>query len=270
VLILNGVMIVRLFFQTLKHRLVKAPILSLSESGKHFTVYTDASRIGLGCVLIQDGKVIAYGSRQLKKHERNYPTHDLELATVVYALKSWMHYLYGKTCDIYNNHKSLKYIFTQKMLNMRQCRWLELIKDYDLTIQYHPRKNNVVADALSRTNVPRIVMPLIANLDRMGITFCYAGVAHEETKMLIQSSLRERVREAQLHDHLLQEVRKSIEAGRPQEFTMEEDGTIIFRGRLCVPQKSNMKMDILREAHSTPYMVHPGETKMYQDMRQSF
>jgi hypothetical protein len=257
-------------FQTLKHKLVNDPILSLSESGKCFTVSTDASRIGLGCVLMQDSKVIAYGSRQLKKHERNYPTHDLELAAVVFALKSWRHYLYGETCDIYTDHKSLKYIFTQKELNMRQHRWLELIKDYDLTIQYHPGKANVDADALSRMGVPRIVTPLIADLDHMGITFCYAGVAHEETKMLIQSSLQERVCEAQLHDHLLQEVRKRIEAGKPRQFTMEEDRTIFFRGRLCVPQKSEVKMDILREAHRTPYMVHPGETKMYQDMRQSF
>jgi hypothetical protein len=165
---------------------------------------------------------------------------------------------------------SLKYIFTQKELNMRQHRWLELIKDYDLIIQYHPGKTNAVADALSRIGVPMTVMPLIADLDHMGITFCYAGVVHEETKMLIQSSLRERVREAQLHDRLLQEVRKCIEAGRPREFTMEEDGTIFFRGRLCVPQKFEVKMDILREAHRTSYMVHPGEAKMYQDMRQSF
>jgi hypothetical protein len=106
-------------FQTLKHKLMNAPILSLFESGKRFTVHTDASRIGLGCVLMQDGKVIAYGSRQLKKHKRNYPTHDLELAAVMFALKSWRHYLYGETCDIYTDHKSLKYIFTQKELNMR-------------------------------------------------------------------------------------------------------------------------------------------------------
>jgi hypothetical protein len=106
-------------FQTLKNKLVNFPILTLSESGKCFTVYTYASRIGLGCVLMQEGKVIAYGSRQLKKHERNYLTHDLELAAVVFALKSWRHYLYGETCDIYTDHKSLKYIFTQKELNLR-------------------------------------------------------------------------------------------------------------------------------------------------------
>jgi hypothetical protein len=106
-------------YQTLKNKLVDAPILALPESGKRFTVYTDASRISLGCVLMQEGRVIAYGSRQLRKHEGNYPTHDLELATVVFALKSWRHYLYGEACDIYTDHKSLKYIFTQKELNLR-------------------------------------------------------------------------------------------------------------------------------------------------------
>jgi hypothetical protein len=99
---------------------------------------------------------------------------------------------------------------------MRQCRWLQLIKDYDLIIQYHPGKANVVVDALSRTDVPRIVMPLISDLDCMRIIFCYAGVAHEEMKMFIQSSLRECVRETQLHDRLLQEFHKRIEAGRPR------------------------------------------------------
>jgi hypothetical protein len=118
-------------YQTLKNKLVDAPILALPKSGKHFTVYTDASRIGLSCVLMQEGRVIAYGSRQLRKHEGNYPTHDLELAVVVFALKSWRHYLYGESCDIYTDHKSLKYIFTQTELNLRQRRWLKLIKDYD-------------------------------------------------------------------------------------------------------------------------------------------
>ena len=97
---------------------------------------------------MQDGRVIAYASRQLKKHEVNYPTHDLELAAVVHALKIWRHYLLGNKVHIFMDHKSLKYIFTQSKLNMRQQRWLELIKDYNLEVHYHPRKANVVADAL--------------------------------------------------------------------------------------------------------------------------
>jgi hypothetical protein len=99
---------------------------------------------------MQEGRVIAYASRQLRRHELNYPTHDLELAAVVPALKIWRHYLFGQRCDIYTDHKSLKYIFTQSELHMRQRRWLELVKDYDLEIHYHPSKANVVADALSR------------------------------------------------------------------------------------------------------------------------
>ena len=113
-------------------------------------MYSDASRQGLRCVLMQNGRLIAYASRQLKKHEQNYPTYDLELAVVVFALKIWRHYLYGVPCQIFTDHKSLQYIFTQKELNLRQCRSLELIKDYDCTIEYHPGKANVVVDAFSR------------------------------------------------------------------------------------------------------------------------
>ena len=99
---------------------------------------------------MQDGKVVAYASRQLKPHEQNYPTHDLELAAIVFALKIWSHYLYGEKCRIFTDHKSLKYLLNQKDLNLRQRRWLELFKDYDCIIDYHPEKANVVADALSR------------------------------------------------------------------------------------------------------------------------
>jgi ribonuclease HI len=117
---------------------------------KPFSIYYDASNQGLGCVLMQDGHVVTYASRQLRKYEEKYPTHDLELAAVVHALKIWRHYIIGKMYEVYSDHKSLKYIFTQPDLNLRQRRWLELIKDYDLGINYHPDKANVVADALSR------------------------------------------------------------------------------------------------------------------------
>ncbi|GKA25585.1 putative reverse transcriptase domain-containing protein [Tanacetum coccineum] len=115
-----------------------------------FVVYCDASIKGLGAVLMQRMKVIAYASRQLKIHEKNYTTHDLELGAVVFALKIWRHYLYGTKCVVFTDHKSLQHILNKKELNMRQRRWIELLSDYDCEIRYHPGKANVVADVLSR------------------------------------------------------------------------------------------------------------------------
>ncbi|GJX52518.1 putative reverse transcriptase domain-containing protein [Tanacetum coccineum] len=137
-------------FQILKQKLCSAPILALPEGSEDFVVYCDASIKGYGAVLMQREKVIAYASRQLKKHEENYKTHDLELGAVVFALRLWRHYLYGTKCVVYTDHKSLQYILDQKELNMRQRRWIELLSDYDCEIRYHPDKANVVADALSR------------------------------------------------------------------------------------------------------------------------
>ena len=137
-------------FQELKERFVTALILTIPSSLGGFVVYNDASRQGLGCVLMQHGRVVAYASRQLKPYERNYPTHDLELDAVIFALKIWRHFLFGETCEIFTDHKSLKYLFSQKEWNMRQRRWIELLKDYDCIIQYYPGKANVVADALIR------------------------------------------------------------------------------------------------------------------------
>nr|GFC15138.1 putative reverse transcriptase domain-containing protein [Tanacetum cinerariifolium] len=139
-------------FEELKQRLVSAPVLTLPSGSGGFQIYSDASKKGLGCVLMQHGKVIAYASRQLKPYEVNYPTHDLELAVVVFTLKIWRHYLYGESYDVFTDHKSLKYIFTQRDLNMRQRRWLELLKDYDTNIQYHPSKANVVLATIHDMN----------------------------------------------------------------------------------------------------------------------
>nr|GEX95203.1 retrotransposon protein, putative, Ty3-gypsy subclass [Tanacetum cinerariifolium] len=121
------------------------------EEFKDFIVYCNASNKGLGAVLMQRKKVISYASRQLKIHEKNYTTHDLEIRAVVFALKIWRHYLYGTKCTVFTDYKSLQHILDQKELNMRQRRWLELLSDYDCDIRYHPGKANVIADALSRT-----------------------------------------------------------------------------------------------------------------------
>jgi hypothetical protein len=130
--------------------LTTSPVLAQPDTDKPFDVYCDASGTGLGCVLMQEGRVISYSSRQLRHHEEHYPIHDLESAAVVMAFMTSHHYLIGNVVHIYTDDKSLKYIFTQQDLNKRQQRWLELIKDYDMEVHYHPGKANIVAEALSR------------------------------------------------------------------------------------------------------------------------
>ncbi|GKC20086.1 putative reverse transcriptase domain-containing protein, partial [Tanacetum coccineum] len=137
-------------FLKLKDMLCDVPILELPKGADDFVVYCDTSNQGFGCVLMQRNKVIAYASRQLKIYEKNYTTHDLELGAVVFALKTWRHYLYGTKSVIYTDHKSLQHIFDKKELNMRQRRWIKLFSDYDCEIRYRPGKANVVADALSK------------------------------------------------------------------------------------------------------------------------
>jgi hypothetical protein len=186
-------------FQELKTRLTTTSVLTLPDASKDFMVYCDASRQGLGCVLMQGGKVVAYALRQLRKHEENYPTHDLDLAAVVHALKIWMHYLMGNKCDIYTDHKSLKYIFTQSELNLRQRRWLELIKDYNLNIHYHPGKANAVADSLSRKNYCNNLMvqkeqpTLYVEMERLNLEIVEEGHLN---KLRVKYTLKEQIRKA--------------------------------------------------------------------------
>ncbi|XP_041017941.1 uncharacterized protein LOC121260164 [Juglans microcarpa x Juglans regia] len=174
-------------FQELKKRLTTTPILALPEPHKPFVVFSDASKFGLGCVLMQEGRVVAYASRQLKDHEKNYPTHDLELVVVVFALKIWRYYLYGETCEIYIDHKSLKHIFSQKSLNMRQRRWLELISDYQCEIKYHPGKANQVADVLSRKSYS------VDEAETLGLDSLLFGMR----RLLAESSQQEEVKAEQ-------------------------------------------------------------------------
>jgi hypothetical protein len=174
---------------------------------------------------MQEGHVIAYASRQLRKHELNYPTHDLELAAVVHALKIWRHYIMGTKCQICTDHKSLKYIFTQKDLNLRQRRWLELIKDYDLEIHYHPGKVNLVADALSwkgHTNMAMIIQfpdELVKEFERLNLKV----VAHAEGVTLeVQSTLEQEIRKWQLEDAGIQKIKESMQQGEAPDFTEDE------------------------------------------------
>nr|GEX35047.1 putative reverse transcriptase domain-containing protein [Tanacetum cinerariifolium] len=135
--------------QELSDQLQELADRALPKGNDDFVVYCDASHQGLGAVLMQREKVIAYASRQLKPSKENYTTHDLKLGAVVFTLKIWKHYLYGTNCTMFTDHKSLQHILDQKELNMRQCHWLELLAAYDCEIRYHPGKENVVADALS-------------------------------------------------------------------------------------------------------------------------
>jgi len=251
-------------FEELKKRLTTAPILTLPDVTKSFSIYCDASKQGLGCVLMQEGKVIAYASRQLKKHEVNYPTHDLELAAVVHSLKIWRHYILGHKCDIYTDHKSLKYIFTQNDLNLRQRRWLELIKDYELEIHYHPGKANVVADALSRKSqvnmmeATELPMELLTEFEYLNLGF----VANTQgTSMDIEPTLEQEIRKGQKEDEEIKKILKLIEEGRAPGFKVDQEGIVWHKDRLCVPDIQRIKDVILKECHESAYSIHPGGTK---------
>jgi hypothetical protein len=204
-------------FRILKKLLTTAPVLAQPDIEKPFDVYCDASGIDLGCVLMQEGRVIAYASRQLKRHEEHYLTHDLELAAMVHALKIWRHYLLGNTCHIYTDHKSLKYIFTQSELNMRQRRWLELIKDYDLEVHYHPGKANVVADALSRKNhcncltMKPMDHSLCHELEKLNIEIVQQG---QLTNVTIESTIKDQIICAQRKNPGITYIKEKVRSGQ--------------------------------------------------------
>jgi ribonuclease HI len=260
-------------FEKLKILLTTAPVLAQPDINKPFDVYCDALGSGLGCVLMQEGRVIAYASRQLRRHEEHYTTHDLELAAVVHALKIWRHYLLGNICHIYTDHKSLKYIFTQSELNMRQRRWLELIKDYELEIHYHPGKANVVADALSRKvschclTVKTSDNTLCQEMDKLNMGMIQHGAL---SQLKLESVLLQRIMDAQKDNEGMKHIHEKMEAGKAKCFKKDDQGIVWFNNRIVVPKNEEIRQQILDEAHLSRYSIHPGSTKMYQDLKQHY
>jgi hypothetical protein len=188
---------------------------------------------------------------------------------VVHALKIWRHYFIGHRCEIYSDHKSLKYIFTQNDLNLRQRRWLELIKDYDLGINYHLGKTNVVADALSRkkycnaTFARRMQPELRGEIEYLDLEM----VSEAKVIMEVEPTLEVEIREGQLEDAKLKEIRQLIQDNKTSDFSEDSQGTLWLCKRICVPDLKPIKESILREAHDSVYSIHPGSTKMYKDLK---
>nr|XP_016485207.1 PREDICTED: uncharacterized protein LOC107805649 [Nicotiana tabacum] len=262
-------------FQELKGWLTSTSVLTLPGGLVGYVIYCDASRVGLGNVLMQHEKVIVYASRKLRKHEQNYPTQDLKLAVVVFALKISLYYLNGVHADIFTDHKSLQHIFKQKELNLRQWRWLELLKDYDVDILYHCGKANVVADKLNWKSMVSIrhvkkhkleMIKYLHWLASLSVLLLDTGNGGVVVRNTVESLLVTELKERQFEDQTLVKIRESIPSQKKQVFRLSEDGVLRYKGQLCVPDVGELQEHIMAEIHRSLYSVHSG---VNQDVSQS-
>ena len=226
-------------------------------------------------MLMQNMKVVAYASRQLKVHERNYPTHDLELAAVVFALKIWRLYLYGASFKVFSDHKSLRYLFDQKEINMRQRRWIEFLKDYDFQLMYHPGKANVVADALSRKKIQMSSLmikeqELIEDFRNLNLEVFISSNFIICNALVIANEFLKRVKEKQLEDLKMKNILSLLGTDKAKDFSLGVDDILRFQKRLCIPENHKLKQIILSEGHKSKLSLHPGMTKVYQDLNKSY
>jgi hypothetical protein len=220
--------------------------------------------------------VIVYASKQLKSHEVNYPIHDLELAAIIFALRVWRHYLYGSRVQIFTDHKSLKYLMTQKELNIRQRQWVELIKDYDCVIDYHPGKANVVVDVLSCKNK---ILTLESNncyekklLELRNIN-AKVEIGPEGSllaQLKVRSVFREKVLGAQQNDIEVSKIKYKIEFEVKTPFQILDDGMVVMGKRMYVPEDMALKDELLKEAYETKLNMLPRSTKMYKDLKELY
>jgi hypothetical protein len=218
---------------------------------------------------------VTYASRQLKVHEKNYPTHDLDLAAFVYVLKIWRHYLYGSKFEVFSDHKSLKYLFDQKELNMRQRRWLEYLKDFDFQLSYHPGKANVVADALSRKSLHMSALmvkelELIEQFRDLSLVSELTSDGVRLGMLKLTSDILEEIKNGQKEDLELVDRVVLVNQGKGGDFRLDENDVLMFRDGVCVPDVLELKRQILDEGHRSSLSIHPGATKMYQDLKRLF
>eukprot|EP00253_Pinus_taeda_P017798 PITA_17798 len=239
-------------FEQLKHLLTTAPILSIADPNKEYVVCTDASREGVGGVLMQEGRVIAYESRKLKEHEQKYSAYDLELAAVIHALKMWRHYLLGRKFLLLTDHHSLTNYFSQPTLNTRQAQWEDFLSGFDFEIKHLKGKENRVADALSRK---------VQCVCRLSVSKW-------------QSTLLEKIKEVADQDAVYHQIKQQIHQLSDKEiqqgYVLDDAGVLYFHKRLYVPNENDLRKLILDEFHTSHYTRHPGYHKMVVALRKEY